>query len=370
MASVILDHVCKKYPNSQYAVKDFNLSIKHGEFVVFVGPSGCGKSTTLNMICGLDDPTEGTISIGDRIVNQVPPKNRDIAMVFQNYALYPHMTVEANMGFALKLRGFSRADIRKRVHETAAMLGLENLLHRLPKELSGGQRQRVAVGRAIVRNSSVYLFDEPLSNLDAKLRVQMRVEIHELHKRLGATMIYVTHDQVEAMTLGDRIVVMKDGEVQQVDTPMNLYANPANRFVASFLGTPPMNFIEGTLFRGERGFGFKQDGGAGIWPLGYRFAPVLGTLDKRNVTLGIRPENIGSLRAQSHPESLRIKGRVRVVEKLGAESLVHLDVGEGSAVIARFDEPCGTPEGEMIEVPMLEDRICFFDSHSGHSIPH
>lgn len=369
MAAVTLDHVSKKYPNGSIAVKDISLSIKHGEFVVFVGPSGCGKSTTLSMICGLDDPTDGWISIGDRVVNNVPPKNRDIAMVFQNYALYPHMTVEANMGFALKLRGFSKAEIKTRVQESAAMLGLEKLLKRLPKELSGGQRQRVALGRAIVRNSSVYLFDEPLSNLDAKLRVQMRVEIHELHKRLGSTMIYVTHDQVEAMTLGDRIVVMKDGEVQQVDTPMNIYAQPANLFVASFLGTPPMNFIDGTIFRGERGFAFKKIGAEGSLPLGEIFAPILGRAQERPVTMGIRPEGIGSLRARAQPHGLTLKGRVRVVEMLGADSLVHLDIGS-TTIIARFDEPCRLPEGEMIEVPVLEDKICFFDSQSGNSIPH
>jgi multiple sugar transport system ATP-binding protein len=369
MAAVILDHVTKLHPNGQAAVKDLSLHIKHGEFIVLVGPSGCGKSTTLNMICGLDQPTEGTITIGDRIVNEVPPKNRDIAMVFQNYALYPHMTVEANMGFALKLRGYSKAEIKKRVHETAVMIGLEKLLERLPKELSGGQRQRVAVGRAIVRNSSVFLFDEPLSNLDANLRVQMRIEIHELHKRLGATMIYVTHDQVEAMTLGHRIVVMKDGEIQQVDTPMNLYSKPANIFVASFLGTPPMNFLDGILYIGDKGLQFRREDMASSMSIGPQFADVLGNQSEKRVTLGIRPENIGSLKARSQPNPLTIKGRIQVIEMLGAESLIHLDV-EGIKLIARFDEPCEVSEGEFIEVPLLQEKISFFDKKSGANLLH
>lgn len=273
------------------------------------------------------------------------------------------------MGFALKLRGYPKTEIQKRVHETAVMIGLDKLLHRLPKELSGGQRQRVAVGRAIVRNSSVYLFDEPLSNLDAKLRVQMRIEIHELHKRLGATMIYVTHDQVEAMTLGHRIVVMKDGEIQQVDTPMNLYTKPANRFVASFLGTPPMNFLEGTLYIGDKGLEFKRDGSDTPLPIHQRFSDLLGRETEKEVTLGIRPEGIGSLKARSQPNPLTIKGRIEVIEMLGAESLVHLNV-DGVRLIARFDEPWDVCEGDWLEVPILAEKMSFFDKNSGTNLLH
>ncbi len=247
MAEVILEKVGKVFPGDIEAVKDFSLDILDGEFVVLVGPSGCGKSTTLRMIAGLEEITEGTIRIEDRIINDVPPKDRDIAMVFQNYALYPHMTVYKNMAFALKLRKFPRKQIDERVRETAGILGIEELLNRRPKALSGGQRQRVALGRAIVRNPKAFLFDEPLSNLDAKLRVEMRAELKRLHHQLGTTTIYVTHDQEEAMTLGDRIVVMKDGVIQQVGVPLEVYNRPVNRFVAGFVGTPPMNFLDGRL---------------------------------------------------------------------------------------------------------------------------
>ena len=244
MASLSLEHICKAYPNGFEAVKDFSLEIADKEFIIFVGPSGCGKSTTLRMIAGLEEITSGTLKIGDRVVNDVEPKDRDIAMVFQNYALYPHMTVYDNMAFGLKLRKVPKDQIDKMVKEAAKILDLEKLLDRKPKALSGGQRQRVAMGRAIVRDPKVFLMDEPLSNLDAKLRVQMRIEIAKLHERLGATIIYVTHDQTEAMTLGTRIVVMKDGVVQQVDTPQNLYNNPNNLFVAGFIGSPQMNFMD------------------------------------------------------------------------------------------------------------------------------
>ncbi|MCB1070377.1 MAG: sn-glycerol-3-phosphate ABC transporter ATP-binding protein UgpC, partial [Kiritimatiellae bacterium] len=253
MANVILENVRKIYPGGFTAVHSANLEIKDKEFVVLVGPSGCGKSTTLRMIAGLEEISDGTIHIDGRKVNDVPPKDRDIAMVFQNYALYPHMSVRKNMAFGLKLRRFPRTEIDQRVEEAADILGIRELLERKPKALSGGQRQRVAVGRAIVRKPKAFLFDEPLSNLDAKMRVQMRMEISKLHTRLASTMIYVTHDQVEAMTMGDRIVVMKDGHIQQVAEPLELYNHPANQFVAGFIGSPPMNFFTGTIEPAEGG---------------------------------------------------------------------------------------------------------------------
>jgi multiple sugar transport system ATP-binding protein len=268
MAEVLLDNVRKVYSNGHEAVKGVSLHIADGEFLVLVGPSGCGKSTTLRMVAGLEDATGGTIQIGGRVVNDVHPKDRDIAMVFQNYALYPHMTVAKNMGFALKLRGVPTADVDRRVAEAARMLGIQDLLDRKPKQLSGGQRQRVAVGRAIVREPRAFLFDEPLSNLDAKLRVTTRAELKGLHQRLKTTTIYVTHDQEEAMTLGDRIVVMSQGVIQQVGTPMEVYRHPANRFVAGFIGTPPMNFLDGQIVRGS------LPGGSGS----YHFAQVGGTV--------------------------------------------------------------------------------------------
>ncbi len=258
MASVKLENIRKEYEGGVVAVKDVNIDIADKEFVVLVGPSGCGKSTTLRMIAGLEDITSGTISIGGTVVNEVPPKDRDIAMVFQNYALYPHMTVYENMAFGLKLRKYPKAEIESRVREAAQILGIEEYLDRKPKALSGGQRQRVALGRAIVRKPKVFLFDEPLSNLDAKLRVQMRTEISKLHHSLKSTMVYVTHDQTEAMTMGDKIVVMKDGSVQQTNTPLNLYHNPLNKFVAGFIGSPAMNFMEGTISK-HKGLVFTED---------------------------------------------------------------------------------------------------------------
>ena len=259
MASLSLQHINKTYPNGFQAVKDFNLDIEDKEFIIFVGPSGCGKSTTLRMVAGLEEITSGTLKIGDKVMNDVEPKDRDIAMVFQNYALYPHMTVYDNMAFGLKLRKVPKDEIDKKVREAARILDLDKLLDRKPKALSGGQRQRVAMGRAIVRDPKVFLMDEPLSNLDAKLRVQMRIEISKIHQKLGATIIYVTHDQTEAMTLGTRIVVMKDGVVQQVDTPQNLYQKPGNLFVAGFMGSPQMNFLDAEI---------KENGGNLIAKIG------------------------------------------------------------------------------------------------------
>jgi multiple sugar transport system ATP-binding protein len=260
VASVVLKHLDKKFPNNYHAVRDLSLEIADGEFVVLVGPSGCGKSTTLRMVAGLEQPTGGEIYIGDSLVNRIPPGERDVAMVFQSYALYPHMSVYQNMAFGLKMRRKPRAEIDKRVREAAEILSIASLLERRPRELSGGERQRVALGRAIVREPKVFLFDEPLSNLDATLRVQMRAEIAHLHRRLATTIIYVTHDQVEAMTLGERIVLMDHGRIQQVDTPLNIYRRPENRFVASFIGSPAMNFIAGDVTSGV--FQFAGDNGA------------------------------------------------------------------------------------------------------------
>ena len=335
MANVNLKNVFKVYPGNVTAVRDVNLEIKDKEFVVLVGPSGCGKSTTLRMIAGLEEITDGTIDIDGRIVNDVPPKDRDIAMVFQNYALYPHMTVYKNMAFGLKLRKFPKAEIDERVREAARILNIEELLERKPKALSGGQRQRVAVGRAIVRQPKAFLFDEPLSNLDAKMRVQMRMEISKLHHQLASTMIYVTHDQVEAMTMGDRIVVMKDGLIQQVDAPLNIYEHPANRFVAGFIGSPPMNFFEGTLSQRSDGLYFTE----GTFSVRVEDVHAKKLLEANldTVVLGIRPENIQDsvFAVNPSPESL-IKAKVEVIEPMGAEVFLYLTVGEHSFV-ARVD---------------------------------
>src|SRR5512144_2681294 len=289
MAQVVLKDLNKKY-DEVHAVKDVNLTIRDKEFMVFVGPSGCGKTTTLRMVAGLEEITAGEISIGDRVVNDLPPKDRDIAMVFQNYALYPHMSVYDNMAFGLKMRKFPKPEIAKRVQEAAEILGIQELLKRKPRQLSGGQRQRVAVGRAIVRHPQVFLFDEPLSNLDAKLRVQMRVELKRLHERLETTAIYVTHDQVEAMTLGDRVVVMRDGVVQQVGEPLELYNQPANKFVAGFIGSPAMNFATVTVTEAN-GSLFAEASGLRMKVPADRVARM-GAYKGQTVTLGVRPEDL------------------------------------------------------------------------------
>jgi len=326
MATVRLERVRKIYQDGGHvAVHGVDLEVADGEFVVLVGPSGCGKSTTLRMIAGLESITEGRIYIGDRLVNDVPPKDRDIAMVFQNYALYPHMTVRENLAFALKLRRLSAAEIETRVRRAAETLGLADMLDRKPRQLSGGQRQRVAVGRAIVREPAAFLFDEPLSNLDAKLRVQTRREISKLHRDLGATMIYVTHDQVEAMTLGDRIVVMNAGRVQQVDTPLALYDRPANRFVAGFIGSPAMNFVEGAVSddRGARSI-VTNDGAFSVpLPPGVAVSIHLGA----RLVLGIRPEDIETGEGTGPDGRVAFHGRVDLVEPLGNETFVHVTVG-------------------------------------------
>jgi multiple sugar transport system ATP-binding protein len=335
MAKVLLKNVTKKFEDSGIvAVKDVTLEVVDKEFIVLVGPSGCGKSTTLRCVAGLEEVTDGDIYIEDRRVNDIPPKNRDIAMVFQNYALYPHMSVYNNMAFGLKLRKFSKKEIDNRVREAAEILGIQELLDRKPKALSGGQRQRVAVGRAIVRKPKVFLFDEPLSNLDAKLRVQMRAELSKLHHRLQATMIYVTHDQVEAMTMGDRIVVLKDGIIQQVADPITLYDKPNNMFVAGFIGTPPMNFLQGTLVKKKTGIFFNEG----------KFEVRLEDENEavkdfagKDVVFGIRPEDIyDKLYAKGATAYNTISTTVEVVEPMGAELYVYVTTGK-SPIITRLD---------------------------------
>jgi len=322
MAEVRLKKVEKQYPNGFKAVHGIDLDIKNGEFMVFVGPSGCAKSTTLRMIAGLEDITGGEVYIGDRLVNDVPPKDRGISMVFQNYALYPHMTVYENMSFGLKLKKTPKDEIDRRVREAAEKLEITELLDRKPKEMSGGQRQRVALGRAIVRNPDVFLFDEPLSNLDAKLRVSMRLRITQLHKELKTTMIYVTHDQVEAMTMGDRITVMRSGRIMQVDTPLNLYHYPANKFVAGFIGSPTMNLVDGELKEENGKIYFSLDGTL-IEILGKKANKLKSHVGKR-VTFGIRPENIAVTEKE---DSISKKGKVSVVEQMGNEEYIYFSLG-------------------------------------------
>ena len=322
MAEVRLKKVEKQYSNGFKAVHGIDLDIKNGEFMVFVGPSGCAKSTTLRMIAGLEDITGGEVYIGDRLVNNVPPKDRGISMVFQNYALYPHMTVYENMSFGLKLKKTPKDEIDRRVREAAEKLEITELLDRKPKEMSGGQRQRVALGRAIVRNPDVFLFDEPLSNLDAKLRVSMRLRITQLHKELKTTMIYVTHDQVEAMTMGDRITVMRSGRIMQVDTPLNLYHYPANKFVAGFIGSPTMNLVDGELKEENGKIYFSLDGTL-IEILGKKANKLKSHVGKR-VTFGIRPENIAVTEKE---DSISKKGKVSVVEQMGNEEYIYFSLG-------------------------------------------
>jgi len=359
MSEVLLNNVYKIYPGNVTAVRDFSLEIKDKEFMVFVGPSGCGKSTTLRMIAGLEEISKGTITIGNRVINDVPPKDRDIAMVFQNYALYPHMTVYKNMAFGLKLRGYSKQVIDERVREAGRILGISDLLERKPKALSGGQRQRVAVDRAIVRQPKAFLFDEPLSNLDAKMRVQMRMEISKLHHQLQSTMIYVTHDQVEAMTMGDRIVVMKDGVMQQVDSPLNIYNHPANRFVAGFIGSPPMNFFEGSLTADAKGLYFQNE----------HFKVKIEDhqaeeLKKRNVdkvVFGLRPEHIQDavFAVNPDPDTL-VKANVEVVEPMGAEVYLYLSVGDNN-FIARVESHEQAHVNQEVSLAFDMSRATFFE---------
>jgi len=360
MARVVLKNVEKRYAGGTRAVHDFSLDVADREFVVFVGPSGCGKSTTLRCVAGLEEITAGTIHIGDRLVNDVQPKDRDIAMVFQNYALYPHMTVFENMAFALKIRKVPRDDIMKSVSRAANILGIHSILDRKPKTLSGGQRQRVALGRAIVRDPKCFLFDEPLSNLDAKLRGEMRAEIKRLHMQLQSTTIYVTHDQEEAMTLGDRVVVMKDGVIQQCGAPLDVYHRPKNRFVAGFVGTPPMNFFEGVVSRDDGRLWFDEGTGRLAIPEWARGAlgPRLGS----RIVMGARPQAISDEPVGRGKENgCVLPMTVRVVEPLGDKMDVHLSTENHPHVVARIDARHELSTDERIEAHFDMDRVHFFD---------
>jgi len=366
MAQVKIKDLAKKYPNGdQLAVKEINLDIEDKEFLVLVGPSGCGKTTTLRMVAGLEEITSGEIWIGDRLVNEVEPKDRDIAMVFQNYALYPHMNVYENLAFGLRLRRFPRAEIDRRVKEAAEILSIGGLLKRKTKELSGGQKQRVALGRAIVRNPAVFLMDEPLSNLDAKLRVQMRTEISKLHQRVATTFIYVTHDQVEAMTMGHRIVVMQDGLVMQAASPQEIYDHPKNKFVAGFIGSPPMNFLQGTL----------EDSGSALHFVGtgcrFRIPETFSNEAKgaigRELYLGVRPEDIhvGAAAEQQYPD-MQYRTQVELVEPLGAEQHVLLST-DTDPVVARCEPSLRVRPGDNLTVTLVPNKLHIFDGETGEA---
>ena len=364
MASLSLKNVCKVYPNGFEAVKDFNLEIADQEFIIFVGPSGCGKSTTLRMIAGLEDISSGELKIGDRVVNDVEPKDRDIAMVFQNYALYPHMTVYDNMAFGLKLRKVPKDQIDKAVREAARILDLEKLLDRKPKALSGGQRQRVAMGRAIVRNPKVFLMDEPLSNLDAKLRVQMRSEIASLHNRLKATIIYVTHDQTEAMTLGTRIVVLKDGVIMQVDSPQKLYNEPNNLFVAGFIGSPQMNFVDAVCkVEGEK-VSLSFENTTVVLPPAKAKKLADGGYNGKTVVMGIRPEDIGDseIEIEAHKDAA-FETDVTGYELLGSEVLLYFKVA-GASMTAKVDSRTTARMGDHIKMAIDPEKIHVFDKET------
>ncbi len=361
MSSLTLKNIYKKYAGGVVAVSDFCLDIKDKEFIILVGPSGCGKSTTLRMVAGLEEISEGELYIDDKLVNDVAPKDRDIAMVFQNYALYPHMTVYDNMAFGLKLRKTPKEEIKRRVEEAARILDITHLLDRKPKALSGGQRQRVALGRAIVREPKVFLLDEPLSNLDAKLRAQMRTELSKLHKKLGTTFIYVTHDQVEAMTMGDRIVVMKDGFVQQVDTPQNLYSNPVNMFVAGFIGSPQMNFINATLQKkGDKLVATFGDTTVTV-PASKNVNGKLNDYIGKDVVVGIRPEDI-----YDDPELMakysdgEFAAKIDVTELMGAETFLYLTC-EGNNITARVAPTSVAKPGDTIKMAMNVQNLHVFD---------
>ncbi|NLC32834.1 MAG: sn-glycerol-3-phosphate ABC transporter ATP-binding protein UgpC [Clostridiales bacterium] len=370
MASVSLKHIYKVYAGDVTAVSDFTLDIEDKEFVVLVGPSGCGKSTTLRMVAGLEEITDGELYIGDRLVNDVAPKDRDIAMVFQNYALYPHMTVYDNMAFGLKLRKTPKDEIKRRVEAAAHILDIEYLLNRKPKALSGGQRQRVALGRAIVREPKVFLMDEPLSNLDAKLRVAMRTEITKLHQRLQTTFIYVTHDQTEAMTMGSRICIMKDGFIQQVDTPQNNYDYPVNKFVASFIGSPQMNLFDAKLMA-ENGQVYAVFGNNKILVPDSKVKKLVDeSYIGKEVTLGIRPEDISDTAADidEHPEAV-MSVHVEVTELMGSETYLYFTTsGKEENVIARVDPRTQTKTGDDIKVVVDTRHLHFFDKETEATI--
>jgi ABC transporter, ATP-binding protein len=370
MATVKLENICKSYDNGFQAAKNVNIDIEDKEFIVLVGPSGCGKSTTLRMIAGLEDITSGTLKIDDRVVNDVEPKERDIAMVFQNYALYPHMTVYDNMSFSLKLRKMDKQEIDKKVKEAAKILQLENLLDRKPKALSGGQRQRVALGRSIVRNPKVFLMDEPLSNLDAKLRTEMRAQISKLHKDLGATFIYVTHDQTEAMTMGDRIVVMKDGVVQQINKPKVLYDNPVNKFVASFIGSPQMNFMDAEILKEGDDIVANISGKdvKFVIPKGKAaFLEEKGYVGK-TIIVGIRPEDIHKEKVfLDLSENNQFKADVVIRELMGAEIYAYINF-QGSELIAKFDGRSDIMPGQTLDLALDMNRMHFFDKETEENI--
>ncbi len=370
MASLSLKGLTKTYAGGFTAVKDFNLEIEDKEFIIFVGPSGCGKSTTLRMIAGLEEISDGELYIGDKLVNDVVPKDRDIAMVFQNYALYPHMTVFDNMAFGLKLRKFPKAEIKQKVIEAAQILDIEHLLDRKPKALSGGQRQRVALGRAIVRNPKVFLMDEPLSNLDAKLRVQMRAEIGKLHKKLQTTFIYVTHDQTEAMTMGTRIVVMKDGIVQQVDTPANLYSTPCNMFVAGFIGSPQMNFLEVTVECKADGTYLTKGNFSVKLPDGKGKSDALKAYDGKEVIMGIRPENLDDSEAAISALADSVaEVDIDLTEMMGAETYLYFQI-EGTSFVARVNPRTTAKVGDKIKIALDPNKIHIFDKETEAAIIH
>ena len=364
MASITFKHVEKTYPGNVTVVPDLNLEIQDKEFVILVGPSGCGKSTTLRMIAGLEDITSGELYIGDRVVNDVAPKDRDIAMVFQNYALYPHMTVYKNIAFGLTLQKIPQEEIDRRVHEAARALDLEHLLNRKPKALSGGQRQRVALGRAMVRNPAVFLLDEPLSNLDAKLRPAMRAEISRLHKRLQTTFVYVTHDQTEAMTMGDRIVVMKNGIIQQNDTPQTLYDAPCNLFVAGFIGSPQMNFLDAVIAEENGKFVAKTCGSSVTLPerMGRE---VLGPYVGKTVVLGVRPEDVDAAVGPNYD----LDATIEIAELMGAEIHLHLDC-QGSKVVVRAPSTYPGRVGDSAKLTLNKEKIHLFDKETEQAIAH
>lgn len=367
MANVSLQHIYKIYDGGVQAVSDFNLEIDDKEFIILVGPSGCGKSTTLRMIAGLEDITKGELYIGDKLANDIAPKDRDIAMVFQNYALYPHMTVYDNMAFGLKLRKTPKEEVRRRVEEAARSLDIAHLLDRKPKALSGGQRQRVALGRAIVRDPKVFLLDEPLSNLDAKLRAQMRTEISKLHQRLGTTFVYVTHDQTEAMTMGTRIVVMKDGLVQQVDTPQNLYDHPCNEFVAGFIGSPQMNFINAKI--GKQGDKFTLEFDKYKVGLPESYNGKVSSYAGKEVVFGIRPENVhdeADFLATASQDSM-LDANVDVTELMGAEIYLYLNIA-GVPVTARVEPYSKAKPGDIIKIALDVEKIHIFDKETEQTI--
>ncbi len=390
MATIEFDHISKVYDNGFEAVHDLSLEVADTEFLVLVGPSGCGKSTALRMIAGLETISAGVLKIGPRVVNDVEPKNRDIAMVFQNYALYPHMTVSENIGFALKLARLSKEDIRARVHKAAAILELEKHLESKPGQLSGGQRQRVAMGRAIVRQPAAFLMDEPLSNLDAKLRVQMRADIAALQRELAVTTVFVTHDQTEAMTMGDRVAVLKDGRLQQVDTPQHLYDRPANVFVAAFIGSPSMNLYEATLRVDQNGTGAAVTLGRSAIGIGQNALvarPALRSYDGKRIVVGIRPEDFADAALSSDaPMDRRLLAPVKLIEALGSEIIVHfaidargVDAGDPDAsddsfgdsrsnAVGRFSPRSRVRAGKEIEIVVTTENLHFFDHETGVAI--